>query len=124
TSPLRTRRSGSEVTFAPASRTSATSDPASRPHPTPSSSGVSPSLPGRAGEPWRRRISRGRFSNSDALARYPESVNVRQRRLVELITDPVYLVGLQTKPIEELRAMREECGQGETELSFERRLCQ
>lgn len=48
----------------------------------------------------------------------------RKRRLVEQITEPSYLVGLSDRSIEELRAMREECREGENELSFERRLCQ
>lgn len=48
----------------------------------------------------------------------------RQRRLVERIGDPTYLEGLGSKTLEDLRAMREECREGETELSFERRLCQ
>jgi hypothetical protein len=47
-----------------------------------------------------------------------------KRRLVERITDPAYLEGLAEKTLEELRAMREECREGENELSFERRLCQ
>ena len=48
----------------------------------------------------------------------------RQRRLVERIADPTYLDGLSSRPLEELRTMREECREGENELSFERRLCQ
>lgn len=48
----------------------------------------------------------------------------KKRRLVERIADPAYLAGLSDRPVEELRAMREECREGETELSFERRLCQ
>ena len=48
----------------------------------------------------------------------------RKRRLVERIADPMYLEDLGDKSLEELRAMREECRDGETELSFERRLCQ
>lgn len=48
----------------------------------------------------------------------------RQRRLVERVADPTYLDGLSKRPLEELRAMREECREGENELSFERRLCQ
>jgi hypothetical protein len=46
-----------------------------------------------------------------------------RRRLVERIAHPSYLEGLGDKPIEDLRAMREECRQGENEISFERRLC-
>lgn len=48
----------------------------------------------------------------------------QKRRLVERVVDPVYLQGLTERPVEELRAMREESREGETELSFERRLCQ
>jgi hypothetical protein len=48
----------------------------------------------------------------------------KHRRLVERIADPSYLEGLTGKPVEELRSMREECREGENELSFERRLCQ
>lgn len=48
----------------------------------------------------------------------------RQRRLSERVTHPSYLEGLGDKPITELRAMREECREAETEASFERRLCQ
>lgn len=47
-----------------------------------------------------------------------------KRRLVEVITDPSYLEGLSTKDLADVRAMRDECREGETELSFERRLCQ
>jgi hypothetical protein len=48
----------------------------------------------------------------------------QKRRLVERITDPEYLEGLADKDLATLRAMREECREGELELSFERRLCQ
>ncbi|MDQ4145621.1 MAG: hypothetical protein M3198_18130 [Actinomycetota bacterium] len=48
----------------------------------------------------------------------------RQRRLSERVTHPSYLEGLQEKPTADLRAMREECREAETEVSFERRLCQ
>jgi hypothetical protein len=48
----------------------------------------------------------------------------QKRRLVERIVDPGYLDGLADKDLAELRAMREECREGELELSFERRLCQ
>lgn len=48
----------------------------------------------------------------------------RKRRLVERIVDPSYLEGLGDKDLAALRAMREECREGELELSFERRLCQ
>ncbi|MEA2497844.1 MAG: hypothetical protein QOH26_249 [Actinomycetota bacterium] len=47
-----------------------------------------------------------------------------KRRLVETITDPSYLEGLTTRPLDELRVMRDESREGEMELSFERRLCQ
>ena len=48
----------------------------------------------------------------------------QKRRLVERITDPSYLDGLADKDLATLRAMREDCREGELELSFERRLCQ
>ena len=48
----------------------------------------------------------------------------QKRRLVERITDEAYLEGLGDKPLGDLRSMREECRESETELSFERRLCQ
>ncbi|HEX3327826.1 MAG TPA: hypothetical protein VHV50_12615 [Actinomycetota bacterium] len=47
-----------------------------------------------------------------------------QRRLVERLVEPSFLEGLREKSLTELRAARAECDEGETELSFERRLCQ
>ncbi len=47
-----------------------------------------------------------------------------KRRLVERILDPAYLEGLGDKPLEQLRSMRDECKEAETEISFERRLAQ
>ena len=47
-----------------------------------------------------------------------------KRRLVERILDPGYLEGLTDRPLEELRSMRDECKEAETEISFERRLAQ
>jgi hypothetical protein len=47
-----------------------------------------------------------------------------QRRLVERLVDPSFLEGLTGRSLTELRAARAECREGETELSFERRLCQ
>lgn len=51
-------------------------------------------------------------------------MNDRRRRLAERIVDVAYVADLASKPIDELRIMREECRDGENELSFERRLCQ
>lgn len=48
----------------------------------------------------------------------------QKRRLVERITDPTYLQRLGDASLDELRIMRDECREGENELSFERRLCQ
>jgi hypothetical protein len=48
----------------------------------------------------------------------------RKRRLVERIAESSYSEGLRNRSLEELRTMREECRDGENELSFERRLCQ
>lgn len=47
-----------------------------------------------------------------------------KRRLVERITDPLYLEGVESRAVEELKAMDEECREAELEVSFERRLCQ
>ncbi len=47
-----------------------------------------------------------------------------KRRLVDRITDPSYLEGLDGRSIDELRAMDEECREAELEVSFERRLVQ
>jgi hypothetical protein len=48
----------------------------------------------------------------------------QKRRLVERVSEPEYVAGLEDKRLEDLRAMRDECREGENELSFERRLCQ
>ena len=48
----------------------------------------------------------------------------QKRRLVERILDPGYLQGLPERPLGELRSMRDECKEAETEISFERRLAQ
>ncbi len=48
----------------------------------------------------------------------------RHRRLVERLIDPSYARDLGERSVEDLRALREECREGENELSFERRLCQ
>jgi hypothetical protein len=48
----------------------------------------------------------------------------QKRRLVERITDPTYISRLGETSLDELRMMRDECREGENELSFERRLCQ
>ncbi|HEX2058464.1 MAG TPA: aerial mycelium formation protein [Actinomycetota bacterium] len=48
----------------------------------------------------------------------------QKRRLVERILDPGYLEVLRDKPLEDLRSMRDECREAETEISFERRLAQ
>jgi hypothetical protein len=47
-----------------------------------------------------------------------------KRRLVDRVVETDYAGDLGKKTIEELRAMRDECRDGENELSFERRLCQ
>ncbi|MFN2525280.1 MAG: hypothetical protein ABR505_03315 [Actinomycetota bacterium] len=47
-----------------------------------------------------------------------------KRRLVERIVEPDYVEGLENKELRDLREMRDECREGETEISFERRLCQ
>src|ERR671918_2933514 len=48
----------------------------------------------------------------------------KKRRLVERIVEPDYSRDLEKKSLDELRAMRDECREGENEISFERRLCQ
>jgi hypothetical protein len=48
----------------------------------------------------------------------------RKRRLTERIVDPEYVEGLEQKSIEDLKEMRDECRDGENEVSFERRLTQ
>jgi hypothetical protein len=45
-----------------------------------------------------------------------------RRRLVERITGESYARNLSERSMEELRRMRDECKEGENELSFERRL--
>lgn len=47
-----------------------------------------------------------------------------KRRLVDRIIEPDYLERIQECSIDELREMRDECSEGENEVSFERRLCQ
>lgn len=47
-----------------------------------------------------------------------------KRRLVERVVDAAYLEGLTDRSIQDLRDMRDDCREGEKELSFERRLCQ
>jgi hypothetical protein len=51
-------------------------------------------------------------------------MNELKRRLVERLTDPSYLGTLGERSTAELKAMRDECREGENELSFERRLVQ
>jgi hypothetical protein len=48
----------------------------------------------------------------------------RKRRLVERITEDDFLVGLEEMSLDDLRSIRDECREGENEISFERRLCQ
>jgi hypothetical protein len=47
-----------------------------------------------------------------------------KRRLVDRITDPAYLEGVDGRSLEELRAMEDDAREAELEVSFERRLCQ
>ncbi len=51
-------------------------------------------------------------------------MNELKRRRSEVVTDPSYLEGISDKPIEDLKAMRDECRDVESDVSFERRLCQ
>jgi hypothetical protein len=48
----------------------------------------------------------------------------RKRRLVDRIVEPGYLEDVSEKSLAELREIRDDCREGENELSFERRLCQ
>ena len=48
----------------------------------------------------------------------------RNRRRVDRVLDPSYVENLGDRSIEDLRAMRDEAREVETEMSFERRLCQ
>lgn len=47
-----------------------------------------------------------------------------KRRLVDRVADPAYVEGLGSKPLDELRRMRDECRDADNEVSFERRLSQ
>ena len=47
-----------------------------------------------------------------------------KRRLVDRIIESSYSQGLSELSMEDLRSMRDQCAEGETEVSFERRLCQ
>jgi hypothetical protein len=46
------------------------------------------------------------------------------RRLIDRVLDPAFTEALTARRIEELRSMRDSAKEAETELSFERRLCQ
>jgi hypothetical protein len=48
----------------------------------------------------------------------------QERRLFDRVTDPSYVDGIETRTADELRAMRDECLELETELSYVRRLAQ
>lgn len=45
-------------------------------------------------------------------------------RRIDRMLDPVYLNGIDDRPIDEVRAMHEECREVETEVSYVRRLAQ
>lgn len=46
------------------------------------------------------------------------------RRLVDRVTEPSYVGGVDAKTADELKAMLAECTEAENEVSFERKLCQ
>lgn len=46
-----------------------------------------------------------------------------ERRLADRIVDPSYVKDIHNRSLDELKHMRDECREAETELSFERRLC-
>jgi uncharacterized protein YlxW (UPF0749 family) len=50
-------------------------------------------------------------------------MDARKRRRYEVISDPIYVESLETRSLEDLRALRDESREVENELSFERRLC-
>lgn len=47
-----------------------------------------------------------------------------KRRLLERVLDDSYVDSLSSKTIEELREMRSDCRQAESDVSYERRVCQ
>lgn len=47
-----------------------------------------------------------------------------ERRLIDHVTAPEFLEGIGERSLEELREMRASCRRSETEVSYERRLCQ
>jgi hypothetical protein len=47
-----------------------------------------------------------------------------QRRLADRVTDPSYVVDLESKSADDLKEMLAECMEAENEVSFERKLCQ
>ena len=49
---------------------------------------------------------------------------VDQRRLVDRVTDPVYIEGLEDRSEDDLKMMLTESSEAENEVSFERKLCQ
>ncbi|HEX4775904.1 MAG TPA: aerial mycelium formation protein [Acidimicrobiia bacterium] len=48
----------------------------------------------------------------------------QQRRRIDRILDPAYVAELGARPVEDLRTMRDECVDVETEVSYVRRLAQ
>lgn len=50
-------------------------------------------------------------------------MDARKRRRYEVISEPSYVEDLQSRGVEELRGLRDECRDVENEISFERRLC-
>lgn len=46
------------------------------------------------------------------------------RRRIDRILDPAFLTGLDTRPVDDVRTMRTDCREVETELSYVRRLAQ
>jgi hypothetical protein len=57
-------------------------------------------------------------------ARPPDPRRDHPPRRIDRVLDPSYLEGLGARPLDELRAMRDECNELETELSYVRRLAQ
>ncbi|MDQ3646644.1 MAG: hypothetical protein M3345_06885 [Actinomycetota bacterium] len=47
-----------------------------------------------------------------------------RRRLAEKVVDPSFLEGMSSMTLDQIREMRDEARDAETEVSFERRLCQ
>ena len=64
------------------------------------------------------------LGRSAAVALVPSTHMTPSRQTEEELLDPAYLEGLESRPLDEVRAMHEDCLVVETELSYVRRLAQ